>query len=144
MSNFNNTPSPAYEWDGENFIKVPVTDGKGNVIGYASQFKGAAPSTAAGRYEYDRRRRVLRDEATVQVGDKYFPASKRESERRIFRALSNYPKLAWNTTEDLLRFTRIAQSQLREMTQTWLDRGTLSAPTSMTALVIPDVHVREW
>lgn len=142
MNSFSN-PAPAYERDPEHFIKVPVTDGQGNVIGHASQFKGAVPSTAAGRYEYDRRRRVLRDEASAQVGDTYFPASKRESERRIFRALSNYPKLAWNTREDLLSFTQVAKRQLGKMAQEWLDRGTLSAPTSMTALIIPDEFVRE-
>ena len=143
MNSFDSSPTPAYEWDGENFIKVPVTDGKGNVIGHASQFKGAAPSTSAGRYEYDRRRRVLRDEATVKVGVTHFPASKRASDRRIYRALSNYPKTAWNTSEYLLTLTKVAQSQLGKMAQEWLDRGTLSAPSSMVALIIPDKFVKE-
>lgn len=142
MSNFSN-PAPAYERDPEHFIKVPVTDGNGNVIGHASQFKGAAPSTAAGRYEYDRRRRVLRDEAVAWVGDTYFAASKITSDRRIFRALSNSPKLAWNTREDLLTLAKVAQSQLREMTQKWLDTGRQPKPTTLTHIVIPDEFVRE-
>lgn len=142
MNSFSN-PAPAYERDPENFIKVPVTDGNGNVIGHASQFKGAAPSTAAGRYEYDRRRRVLRDEATAQVGDTHFLATKITSDRRIFRALSSFPKLAWNTREDLLLLTKVAQRQLEKMSQEWLDTGRQPKPSTLSHIVIPDEFVRE-
>lgn len=128
---------PKWQSDPENFEKIEIRDDAGNIIGGGSLFRGAKPSTSAGRYEYDRRREVMGRYARFHVVRQQTP-----------RWVS---PLDFRTDLISILADSVLGGVARDLRDVFLEHGSLPDPVQVRhlgteftiTLEIPAEHVRE-
>lgn len=133
-----NKLTPRWQSDPENFERIEIRNADGDIIGQGSLFRGAKPSTSAGRYEYDRRREVVAEHGIFHVV--------RQQNARWPSAFEYR-----STREELFREGLPMRGAAQRLQKHFFDHGSLPEPEQVRhlgtyftiTLEIPAEHVRE-